>query len=306
MLRNRNAAINKLTTLAVLSFFRLSFSPFQYKHHLQDMDSNPTIPLSYSNQRHSQLDLNKDEGITAEELCLALEVCSAEDVEPEMFDWILTNNLTAPVQIHLAAGSTPDHMIVSWAQNITDTQNAQVHYGTQPGAYSMSAPASWRSYTVELNGFSYTSMPLFNATITFLTPGTRYYYIVGTDADGYSEENSFVSLPDPSIPPEKAATLRMATYGDQGTVIPMGATVCKWVIAEHEQNPFGLLLHLGDLAYAGVSHKMGEYEPTWDAWMEQIAPIASVMPYQTSVGNHEDFVRTTLSTPYMTALIQRR
>jgi hypothetical protein len=42
------------------------------------------------------------------------------------------------------------------------------------------------------------------------------------------------------------------------------------------------------LSFAGVS-SIGEYEPTWDVWMEQIAPIASVMPYQVTVGNHEQF-----------------
>lgn len=256
-----------------------------------DPVSYPHLPLAWTNPRHNELDLDGDKQVSVEELCLSLEVCSKEETEPEMFQYILASNLTAPIQIHLAAGSTFDHMYVNWAQNITDTSNAIVKYGTVSGTYTASSPASWKTYTVSLLGFTYTSLPLFNATMTFLEPNTRYFYVVGSEQDGFSNEFSFVTFPDPTIPAVKQITTRMVTYGDQGTAIPMGTTVCKWVEAEHAQSPFGMLLHLGDLAYAGVSHKMGEYEPTWDAWMEQIAPIASVMPYMTSVGNHEDFVR---------------
>jgi hypothetical protein len=265
--------------------------PSQYQFHLELMDpsSTPVLPLSYTNLRHSELDLDGDKKVTVQELCIALEVCAEAETMPEVWDHILASNLTAPVQIHIAAGSTPDHVVMSWAQNVTDPQNAEVQWGTESGKYTMQAAASWKTYTVGRSGLTYTSFPLFHATMSGLVPNTRYYYIVGSEQDGFSDEFSFMSFPDPNIPPEQQMTTRMVTYGDQGTAIPMGTTVCKWVEAEHAQNPFGMLLHLGDLSYAGVSHSMGEYEPTWDVWMEQIAPIASVMPYMTSVGNHEDF-----------------
>jgi predicted MPP superfamily phosphohydrolase len=75
-----------------------------------------------------------------------------------------------------------------------------------------------------------------------------------------------------------------------GTIVPMGSTVTKWMEDEVAANPgYNLTLHCGDLAYAGLSTQGGEWEPTWDAWMAQIAPLASVMPYVTPVGNHERF-----------------
>jgi len=79
-----------------------------------------------------------------------------------------------------------------------------------------------------------------------------------------------------------------AVYGDMGTVVPFGAAVTDMLILENEFDPFDIVLHVGDLAYAGVSSG-GEWEPTWDAWMNQISPLSSIIPYQTSVGNHEKY-----------------
>jgi hypothetical protein len=245
----------------VLERWRIGATPdhwllsVQYQHHVEAMDpeSTPTLPLAYTNQRHGELDLDGDSQVTVEELCIALEVCTKEETEPKRFREILASNLTEPVQIHLAATSTFDEMIVNWAQNITDSGNSEVQYGTTSGAYAMVAPASWKTYTVEQDGLTYTSLPLFNATMTRLQANTRYYYIVGSTTDGFSAEYSFVSLPDPSIPAEQQPTTRMLAYGDQGTTIPMGTTVCKWIEAENAVNPFGMTLHVGDLAYAGQS-----------------------------------------------------
>lgn len=292
----------------------------EYQTHLEEMDpqATPRLPLAYTNLRHNELDLDGDEMITSEELCVAVEVCDPSEVEPSTYDWILSSNLTEPIQIHLAATTVPDHMTINWSQNVSNPADptGEVQWGTVSGKYTQSAQATWQNYTVSRSGLSYTSLPLFNATISGLLPNTAIYYIVGNSVDGFSPEFMFTTLPDPTVPAEKQITTRMVVYGDQGTVIPMGQTVCKWVEAENAQNPFGMLLHVGDLSYAGVSHSMGEYEPTWsvgsakhrtvslsdfspfsvcvccpprlrDAWMQQISPIASVMPYMTSVGNHE-------------------
>src|SRR5690349_20567674 len=70
----------------------------------------------------------------------------------------------------------------------------------------------------------------------------------------------------------------------KGTNLPMGATVFGWVEEEQATNPFDIALHLGDLSYAGFNKDIGEIETTWDAWVSQIAPLASLMPYMTTVG----------------------
>jgi len=46
-------------------------------------------------------------------------------------------------------------------------------------------------------------------------------------------------------------------------------------------NSFDFLLHIGDIAYA-VGHAM-----RWDEFFRQISPIATVLPYQVCIGNHE-------------------
>lgn len=254
-----------------------------------DPESTPSLPLSYTNIRHGELDLDHDKFVSFGELCMGLGVCAEEELEPARLANILASNWTEPIEIHMAATSKYDHMTIDWAQNTTETSSAEVRYGTVSGEYNQTAAASYKTYTVSLSILSYTSLPLFTATMLDLNPLTKYYYIVGNEVDGFSAELSFTSLPNPAWTAVDMPTTRLVTYGDQGVAIPLGATVCKWVEAEHAQNPFGAMLHVGDLAYAGVSHHMGEYEPTWDAWMEQIAPIASAMPYMTSVGNHEDF-----------------
>jgi len=77
-----------------------------------------------------------------------------------------------------------------------------------------------------------------------------------------------------------------------GTIVPMGKTVTEHIIADLNRKSADLVLHVGDLAYAGVN-KWGEWEPTWDVWVQQIEPLASTMPYMVTVGNHEEFFNFT-------------
>lgn len=266
---SRIRSLHRYFTLVLDVDHNGGLSQTEYQQHLEEMDpsATPRLPLSYTNLRHNELDLDGDELITAQEMCVAVQVCDPAEVDTDVYEWILAANATEPVQIHLAAATVPDHITINWSQNCSDSTNptGEVQWGTVSGTYTESAPATWSNYTVTLMGLSYTSLPLFNATMTGLLPNTKIYYVVGNSIDGFSPEMAFTSLPDPTVPAEKQITTRMVVYGDQGTVIPMGQTVCKWVEAENAINPFGMLLHVGDLAYAGVSHSMGEYEPTWSA-----------------------------------------
>jgi predicted MPP superfamily phosphohydrolase len=75
-----------------------------------------------------------------------------------------------------------------------------------------------------------------------------------------------------------------------GTVVPLGFEVTDMLVEEHRFHPFNLVMHVGDVAYAGVSSQdEGEYEPVWDVYMNQIMPLAQVVPYQVGVGNHEHY-----------------
>lgn len=39
------------------------------------------------------------------------------------------------------------------------------------------------------------------------------------------------------------------TYGDQGTVMPLGFAVCDAIIAANRDNDFGMVMHVGDLRW---------------------------------------------------------
>ena len=92
-----------------------------------------------------------------------------------------------PQQLHIAyAGNNAgrsDGMSVMWHTN-NATSTSIVKYGTQSGTYSSSISGQERYY-----GFTYDHV----AVLPNLQPSTRYFYIVGDDEAGWSQEFSFVS-----------------------------------------------------------------------------------------------------------------
>jgi len=95
--------------------------------------------------------------------------------------------LDLPTQLHIAyAGNNAgrsDGMSVMWhTDNATSTSTAK--YGTQSGVYSSTVSGEERYY-----GFTYDHV----AVLPNLQPSTTYYYIVGDDAAGWSDEFSFES-----------------------------------------------------------------------------------------------------------------
>eukprot|EP01136_Pigoraptor_vietnamica_P034747 Opistho-1_new@99068 len=123
------------------------------------------------------------------------------------------------------------------------------------------------------------------ATLENLQPSLRYYYIVGDDTFGYTEERTFVASPVPS--PDQETDI--VAYGDMGKTEDDGSTSWHWneeglnttdrVIAELAATQ--LVLHIGDISYA-----VG-YSAQWDVFFDMIEPVASRVPYMTAVGNHE-------------------
>ena len=92
-----------------------------------------------------------------------------------------------PQQLHIAyAGNNAgrsDGMSVMWHTN-NATSTSMVKYGTQSGVYSHTVSGQERYY-----GFTYDHV----AILPSLQPSTTYYYIVGDDEAGWSQEFSFES-----------------------------------------------------------------------------------------------------------------
>ena len=80
-------------------------------------------------------------------------------------------------------------------------------------------------------------------------------------------------------------------YGDMGTIMPLGFEVTKTLIKDFhsdQNNQAAYVVHVGDIAYAGTGAEK-EVQTIWDLFMNQIAPIASQIPYMTATGNHEKY-----------------
>jgi predicted phosphodiesterase len=82
-----------------------------------------------------------------------------------------------------------------------------------------------------------------------------------------------------------------AIYGDQGAA-PLGLPVMDRMILDHYYNPFDLMIHVGDIAYAGTGKEV-EFEYLWDVYGRMLEPLAANVPYMTSVGNHEKYYNFT-------------
>eukprot|EP01088_Endostelium_zonatum_P019381 TRINITY_DN6658_c0_g1_i2.p1 TRINITY_DN6658_c0_g1~~TRINITY_DN6658_c0_g1_i2.p1 ORF type:complete len:303 (-),score=51.76 TRINITY_DN6658_c0_g1_i2:52-960(-) len=89
-------------------------------------------------------------------------------------------------------------------------------------------------------------------------------------------------------------TYSYGVVGDMGTYIPCGWAVTQQIVEDNKKNPLDMMIHAGDIAYAGVaSGADGEIEDIWDVWGNQIEPIASIVPYMFAVGNHEGYYNFT-------------
>ncbi|CAF3665498.1 unnamed protein product [Rotaria sp. Silwood1] len=81
--------------------------------------------------------------------------------------------------------------------------------------------------------------------------------------------------------------------GDMGTVIPAGFLVAKQIKEDHKVTPFSVVVHAGDISYAGTGAH-DEISEVWDLWGAQVEPISSIVPYMTNVGNHEAYYNFTV------------
>ncbi|KAK9051023.1 hypothetical protein SSX86_027648 [Deinandra increscens subsp. villosa] len=119
-----------------------------------------------------------------------------------------------------------------------------------------------------------------------LEPGKRYFYKVGSDAEGWSNTFTFVS------PDENSSETIAFLYGDMGTSTPYNTYIrtqeeslstIRWIARDIESlgDKPALISHIGDISYARG------YSWVWDHFFNQIEPVASKVPYHVCIGNHE-------------------
>lgn len=131
------------------------------------------------------------------------------------------------------------------------------------------------------------------AGLSPLEPDTEYYYSFGNTFYGMSKTYTFRTPPIPR--PDRVTSF--IAYGDMGVGpldggLSVGHTtepsslLTTAVTMEH-LNEIDFVLHFGDISYARG------YLAEWDAFMGQIEPVATRVPYMTGEGNHErDYPRS--------------
>ncbi|RLN48620.1 hypothetical protein BBJ28_00004724 [Nothophytophthora sp. Chile5] len=192
-----------------------------------------------------------------------------------------------PQQIHLAfAGETAGTgMTVSWA-TFEEVEDSSLWVGSSNDSLELVDTT-----VSSVNYFHDDTYHLYHhhATVSSLSPHTKYYYKVGSKAQTtyQSDVYSFVTARSAS----DASTFNVVIYGDAGdggnsvdTLTYMNTLTADDV---------DLIYQIGDMSYADddyltVSQLTGFfYEEVYNKWMNSLAPIMSVVPYMVLVGNHE-------------------
>jgi hypothetical protein len=193
-------------------------------------------------------------------------------------------------EIHLALTGDPTTMSVSWLTPDKPT-TAVVHYGLTPDNLNLTVTGNINHYQIHnpllgLLGFGYiytgwTSQ----ATMVGIPAEATIYYSCSNGVDA-SPVNSFRAAASQSHP------TRLAALGDQGPFFPAGFKVTEQIAALPDLD---LVLHAGDLAYAGTSGSADgkEIEQVWDWWGRQNQQFSATVPYMLTVGNHEQFYNYT-------------
>ncbi|KAE8683037.1 putative inactive purple acid phosphatase 2 [Hibiscus syriacus] len=198
-----------------------------------------------------------------------------------------------PEQIHLALTGRDGQMRVMFVAE--DSDERYVRYGEKEWEWGSDvAVARTRRYEREdmchapANASVGWRDPgwIFDAVVSGLKGGVKYYYQVGSESKGWSTTRSFVSSDKNSN--ETVAFL----FGDMGTATPYltfsrtqdeSISTVKWILRDIEAlgDEPAFISHIGDIGYARG------YSWLWDEFFNLIEPVASKVPYHVCIGNHE-------------------
>lgn len=195
-----------------------------------------------------------------------------------------------PMQVHIARQQDPTLLSVQWISAFND-DSQQVKWGSETGVYTQSVISNASTFTADMfcgapaqtqgwadPGYAHEAM------ITGLKPGSKYYYMVGDDVHGYSQEFSFKGpqLADPHSSTFAIVCADMGeTYDDLSLYHWEERDARNTVAHMREFVSADVLLHAGDIAYSTG------YQSEWDKFMTAIEPIGAQIPYMTGKGNHE-------------------
>jgi len=147
------------------------------------------------------------------------------------------NDWQQPQQTHIAAGDTPDKIIVVWS-TFNDTSDSTVIYGKN-GQLDEKAVGSSTRFTDQ--GPEKRFQFIHKVILKGLTPKTNYTYKVGSSVSGYSTAFTMKTWPSGAD-----WSPSMAIYGDLGVDNAQSLTRLQ---AEAATGMYDAILHVGDIAY---------------------------------------------------------
>ena len=181
---------------------------------------------------------------------------------------------TEPSQVHIALAGKNDYgdantMTISW-QTISKTTTSTVKYGVSASSLNLKATGSSSSYYETYHH---------HVTLNVLDPATTYYYQVGDETGGFSEQLKFTSAPNGST----KRSFSYAVFGDLGTY--NGNATMNYMTSI--KDTVDLVWHSGDVGYADDSFLHQGcvlsfcYEDSYDNYMNLIQPWTSQVTIST-------------------------
>ena len=179
--------------------------------------------------------------------------------------------IAAPDGLRLSfTGDTATTMTVSW--NTAAQTATEVRYGTQMGVYTDTATGTSFQGAGPLGW-------IHEATLTGLEPDTRYYYVAGNAADGWSQEASFTTGP---VEDQDCGTFNFVMLGDNRPDPTFGGGE-NWpqILAQAMNHQISFSLNGGDLVIDG------DQLDEWVDFLGWTEAAASHVPLMPCLGNHD-------------------
>ncbi|KAK8508078.1 hypothetical protein V6N13_055532 [Hibiscus sabdariffa] len=198
-----------------------------------------------------------------------------------------------PEQIHLSLTGRDGEMRVMFVAE--DPEERYVRYGEKGGRWRSDVAVA-RAGRYEREDMCHAPANqsfgwrdpgwIFDAIVSGLKDGVKYYYQVGSESKGWSSTRSFVS------PDKRSNKLVAFLFGDMGAPTPYltfsrtqdeSISTMKWILRDIEAlgDKPTFVSHIGDISYARG------YSWLWDEFFNLIEPVASKVPYHVCIGNHE-------------------
>lgn len=184
---------------------------------------------------------------------------------------ILGQKYVNPEQIHIAFGTDPTRMTVTWStQNATQSTVAMYGIG---GQLTHTGTGTMTKFVDP--GTLHNTQYIHRAVMTGLKPGTIYSYKVGSK-EAWSGVFNLTAMKDGSD-----WSPRIALFGDFGLE---NAQSLGRLLSDEKKHMYDAIFHVGDFAYDMDS----DNGSTGDKFMNLMQPLTARLPYMTCPGNHEE------------------